>query len=329
MTMPAITSLLLLTPGAVWDWLGQWIYSPAKRRIEIYYDADCGFCLKTAKLFRTFCLPADVPIRPAQENPEILPIFEADQSWVVTDGQGGHLTKWAAVAFVMRQSPLLWLPGKAFQWRPLARFGDRLYRLIGDNRTGVLGQLSARFLPYRWQWLRLLPAESILVGGLAVMVFAYNLTTLPKVNYELPAPAPDFMRAVRLHQEWSMFAPRPRESDGWFTIRGVMEDGGVVDLWTGLAGEPALVKPRYVSEWYPDYRWRKYLSRLPKKELKEQVKNFARYYCRRYNRLDPGPVRLATLTIDYHRQTTMPDYQPSEYKLIRLLDWTCQPNSAE
>jgi hypothetical protein len=84
-----------------------------------------------------------------------------------------------------------------------------------------------------------------------------------------------------------------------------------------------------VSEWYLDSRWRKYLSPLPKKELKEQVNNFARYYCRRYNWLDSAPVRLATLTIDYHRQTTMPDYQPPEYKLIRLLDWTCQPNSAE
>ena len=51
-----------------------------------------------------------------------------------------------------------------------------------------------------------------------------------------------------------MFAPRPRESNGWFTIRGAMEDGEVVDLWTGQAGEPDLVKPRYVSEWYLDSR---------------------------------------------------------------------------
>jgi len=297
----SITSLLLFTPGVVWDWLGRKINPATKRGIEIYYDAGCGFCLKTAKLFRTFCLPADVPIRPAQDNPEILPIFEAEDSWVVTDGQGGRLTKWAAVAFVMRQSPLFWLPGKAFQWRPLARLGDRLYRLIGDNRTGALGQLSARFLPYRRQWLRLFLAESILVGGLAVMVFAQNLTILPKVEYRLPAPVPNFLRVVRLYQRWTMFAPRPMRSDGWFVVRGVMEDGEVVNLWSGLAGEPIPIKPRYVSEWYPDYRWRKYLSRLPKKRLGKQVENFARYYCRNYNRFDPGPVRLSTLTIDYHR----------------------------
>ena len=73
----------------------------------------------------------------------------------MTDGRGNHLTKWAAVAFVMRQSPMFWLFGKAFEWRPLAGLGDRLYRLIGDNRAGALGRLSGSFLPYRHQWMRL------------------------------------------------------------------------------------------------------------------------------------------------------------------------------
>ena len=319
----SIASLLLFTPGAVWDWLVEQVYPPSTRAIAIYYDGDCGFCLKTAKLLRTFCLPADVPIRPAQDDPNIRPLFEAEESWVVTDGEGKQWTKWAAVAFVLRQSPVFWLIGKAFQWRPLARLGDQLYRLIGDNRTGPLGRLSARFLPYRHLWLRLSRAEALLVGALAVMVFALNLTKLPKVEYRLPEVVQGFQKAVRLHQSWDMFAPRPLRSDGWFVIRGVMENGTVVDLWHGLPGEPDAAKPDTVAQWYPDYRWRKYLSRLPDRRYPGQVKNFARYYCRAYNRFDPGPVRLATLTIDYHRERTLPDYQPPEYKVIRLLNWNC------
>ena len=156
-----------------------------------------------------------------------------------------------------------------------------------------------------------------------------NLTTLPKVDYQLLEPVRAFQRAVRLNQNWNMFAPRPSKSDGWFVVRGVMEDGAVVDLWHQRPGEPDTAKPRYVSKWYTDYRWRKYLSRLPSKRNLGQVKNFARYYCRTYNRFFPGAVRLATLTIDYHRERTLPDYQLPEYKVIRLLNWNCLPKGDE
>ena len=73
------------------------------------------------------------------------------------------------------------LLGKAFEWRPLMRLGDRLYRLIGNNRAGVLGQLSARFLPYRPLWLRLSRPEALVVVVLTAVIFAHNITTLPKI----------------------------------------------------------------------------------------------------------------------------------------------------
>jgi predicted DCC family thiol-disulfide oxidoreductase YuxK len=325
----SIASLLLFTPSEVWDWLGRWVYPPEKRAISIYYDGACGFCLKTAKLFRELCLPQDVPIRPAQDDPAIRPIFEAEDSWVVTDTQGNQRTKWAAFAFVLRQSPVFWLFGKAFEWRPLARLGDRLYRLIGNHRAGALGRLSTQFLPYRRQWLRLSRPEALLVGALTVLVFAHNLTTLSKVDYKLPEAVEGFQKAIRLSQTWNMFAPRPLLTDGWFVIRGVMEDDAVVDLWHRLPGEPDTAKPRYVSQWYRDYRWRKYLSRLPKTTSKEQLHNLGRYYCRTYNRFNPGPVRLATLTIDYYRERTLPDYQPPQSEVIRLLNWYCYDKAAE
>ena len=69
-----------------------------------------------------------------------------------------------------------------------------------------------------------------------------------------------------------------------------------------------------------NYRWRKYMSRLPKKTYREQVRNLARYYCRTFNRYYRGDVKLATLTIDYHRERTLPDYQSPAYKVIRMLD---------
>ncbi len=81
--------------------------------------------------------------------------------------------------------------------------------------------------------------------------------------------------------------------------------------------------------WYPDYRWRKYLSRLPLKGYEEQRESFARYYCRKYNVFEPGLLRLYSFTIDYHRLSSRPDYEPHDYKVIRLLDWSCYDRDEE
>ena len=321
--MVSITSLTLFTLPEVWDWIAKRAHTAEMRAIKIYYDGTCGFCLKTAKIFRTFCLSDEVPILPAQDDPKIRPIFEAEDSWVVTDHAGNTYTKWVAVAFVLRQSWIFWIFGKLFTFAPLAWLGDRLYRLIGDNRKGVLGALSARFLPYRRQWLRLTWVEAAAVGALMVMVFLHNVSTIPSFNYRLPEALDTLQKGLRLHQTWDMFAPRPLRASGWFVVRGELEDGTVIDLWTGKEGEPDPSKPKYVVKWYPDYRWRKYLSRVPLDGYEEQLHNFARYYCRKYNVFEPGLLRLYKIEIDYHREWTMPDYQPREYKKIHLLDWFC------
>lgn len=325
----SITSLTLFTPPEVWDWLSKRIHTPRKRAIKIYYDGDCGFCLKIAKIMRAFCLPSDVEILKAQESPDIRPIFEAEETWVVTDADGNTFIKWDGVTFVMRQSPIFWLPGVLLNLWPFKLLGDPLYRLIGNNRTGKLGSFTARFLPYRDQWLRLSWPSSVLVGILMILVFAQNFMSLPKVEYEMPEPVVNIQKSLRLQQTWNMFAPYPLASSGWFVVRGEMEDGSVVDLWHNSQGEPDTTKPKYPSQWYTDYRWRKYFERISSGQFKEQAHNFGRFYCRKYNRFEPGPQKLAALTIDYHRLTARPDHQPHDYKVIRLLNWYCLPRNSD
>ncbi len=327
--MVSLTSLMVFMPGEVWDWLAKRVHTEKKRAIKIYYDGDCGFCLKIAKIFRGFCLPSGVPILKAQEHDDIRPIFEAEDSWVVTDAEGQAFTKWAGVTFVMRQSPVFWIFGVVLDLWPLSHYGNLIYRLIGNNRAGALGRLSKQFLPYRAQWLRLSKIESAIVGLLMVFVFAQNLMTLPKVEYQMPETLNGLQKSLRLQQTWNMFAPKPLVSSGWFVIRGEMENGTIVDLWHGTKGEPDTSRPANVAKWYPDYRWRKYLSRIPLSIQKEQLENFARYYCRKYNVFEPGLLRLYSFTIDYHRLSTQPDYEPHKYKVIRLLDWYCYDKEEE
>ena len=70
---------------------------------------------------------------------------------------------------------------------------------------------------------------------------------------------------LRLDQKWSMFAPYPKKSDGWLVIPGLTEDGRLVNVFQP-GRELSFLKPdRMFADYYENYRWRKYLTRIPTK----------------------------------------------------------------
>ncbi len=104
----------------------------------LYYDEDCGFCLRTARFFERWTFGR---IRPAgltspQADVDLVNLDPAErfsQSWLVRAGirHGGHECMWHCLyllplGFLFR--PLRLLPG----FHPLSR---RLYRRIADSRN--------------------------------------------------------------------------------------------------------------------------------------------------------------------------------------------------
>ncbi|WP_421696182.1 DCC1-like thiol-disulfide oxidoreductase family protein [Aestuariivirga sp.] len=319
----SLTSLTLLTQAAVWDWFGRGGRATSQNAIKIYYDENCGFCLKVARIFRSFCLSPQTPILPAQQSASIRPIFEALNSWVVTDADGGIWTNWKAVSFVLRKSPLFYPLGRVFEWPPLARVGDRAYSWIGRHRGDLLGRLSARFLCYRRQRFDMHFFESVAVGVLLIFLVLHHISTLNVVKFKLPPLVQNTLIGLKIDQTWNLFAPYPLRVDGWLTIRGELADGKAVDLWNNAEGEPSITRPPILSQWVGDYRWRKYLSRIVENGNSRQLENLARYYCRSYNWFHARQGTLLHLTIDLHEERTMPDYQPYEENLRRILTWDC------
>lgn len=319
----SLTSLTLLTHAVVWDWFGRGDRAASLGAIKVYYDEGCGFCLKVARIFRSFCLSPQTPILPAQQSASIRPVFDAQNSWVVTDADGRFWTKWQAVAFVLRQSPLFYPLGRAFEWGPLARAGDCAYDWIGRHRGGFLGRLSVRFLPYRRQTFDMHFLGSVAVGVLLIFLVLHHISTLKIVEVKLPPLAQNLLTGLKIEQTWNLFAPYPQRVDGWLTVRGELTDGKVVDLWADTEGEPSMARPPILSQWVGDYRWRKYLSRIVTNDRRRQLDNLARYYCRAYNRFHARQGTLSHLTIDLHQERSMPNYQPYEESLRRLLTWNC------
>ncbi len=181
----SLTSLSLLLPGVVWDRLAARGAVQRAAATRIYYDDDCLFCFKTALLLREFCLPESVPVARATEHDEAKRLLDAHKSWVVYDDKGAPRLKWDAVAYVLRQSPVLWPLGRLFEIEALKPLGERLYRLIGDNRP-ILGRLTARLLPlHRDTGRPRLSAEFACLVLLAVVAL-YNVSTIPGYESAMP-----------------------------------------------------------------------------------------------------------------------------------------------
>ncbi len=146
--LPVLAGLLPLTPPAIWN---RFARSPGGRRrsgLAIYYDRDCGFCLKTCLLFRTFFALGPVPVAPAQDTPDMYRIMEQHDSWVVRDHDGETYIRWHAVLLLLWRSPIFWPLGWCLTAIGMGRWADGLYGLIGHNRW-LFSRLTKHVLPYR------------------------------------------------------------------------------------------------------------------------------------------------------------------------------------
>ncbi len=143
--LASLSSLMVYVPARNWEWLRQRYWKPETRQLRIYYDRDCGFCLKTGLLLREFFLPPEVVIAPAQDHGEVGELLERENSWVLETPDGRRLLHWEALIFATGQSPLMrpfwvliWLIGALGLGRPL-------YRAIGKSINTVLCDLPDLF----------------------------------------------------------------------------------------------------------------------------------------------------------------------------------------
>jgi len=293
----SIASLSAFTPGSVWDWLEAKLQDPKRRGLAMHYDGGCEFCLKTCLLLRTLLLLGPVPVLKAQDTADIHLDMLQHNSWVVVDHDGSRSVRWAAVALVIRRSPVFGFFGRLLGARALAPLGDRIYQFVADHRA-ALGRVSAVTLPYRTLQVDASRGANLVVAGLAIVVMWSNLASLPSAGIPLPSTLNYFVRSSLLTQKWNMFAPAPSVHEGWFVVRGQTEQGGIVDVLHDRLGDVDFDRPRSLADEFPNYRWRKYLMRLAFDEVpKAHRALYAHYLCRSWEPRAGAQSRLARLQI--------------------------------
>lgn len=323
----SVVSLLAFTPGAVWNRIETVVRTPQRCGVRLYYDADCGFCLKTCRLLRVFLLLEDTPIRRAQDDPAIYALMLKHNSWVVLDHDDVPYVRWEALILVFRRSVLFAPLGRLMALGSLPRWGDRVYEAVARNRAR-LGELTAVWLPWRDVHMQPSRIAGMAVGALIVLVFAHNLTTIKRFGLALPHSLAQVRDTLRLNQQWSMFAPAPSRHDGWYVVEGQLADARIVDVYHDRLVPPDDTRPALISADYPNYRWRKFLINMALASNAAWRPHYARYLCQRWNGTHAGDQKLIRLKVYFNHEEIEPDYQRTATERLLLLKQECTVEAA-
>lgn len=330
----SLSSLMTYTPSRVWNWLSARYWKAEQRKIRIYYDRDCTFCLKTCLLLREFFLPHDVLIGPAQDDPEFGEILRRENSWVVVGPAGRRFLHWNALTFVVGQSPIMrpvWLLVAAIGAIGLGR---PLYDLIGRNRM-PLGRATASLLPFNAGPRSLRAVTKAALAVLIGLCIAWNVDELSRTaegrSGWSQALFPAFGKAG-FSQRWSMFAPNPGVVDGYPVISIRTDSARELYLRPDGSLSETLVHPDRLESSFPSYRWRKYFVRIGRYEGAQRVDlfaDFARWRCTELLSANGSlSGRARTIVIHWASNTSFRQKE-DEYTLEKIGEWPCPPASGE
>lgn len=312
-------SLTILIPSAIWIYLAKRKQRSSASQVTIYYDVDCGFCLKMCLILRELLLPDTVKILPAQDHPSIWTIMERENSWVITDQNNKPYTHWYAMAFLFSHSwllkPLYWL----MKLPPLMWLGNRVYHWVANNR-GTMGTLTAKSLPYRPVKLKPTLAGQLIAAFLFYVLVTFNVSTLNGMQWVRNHVVDYTSRTLRIDQKWSMFAPKPLTLSIFPQVEGRLRNGQTVNLYPLTDTDADWEAPSYMYPLYKNYRTRKYFDRLRTYRNNAARSAFGHYQCRTWNsQVKDRTEQLGILKLHYVMLETNTSNEPKVRK--RKMAW--------
>ncbi|MFT4047468.1 MAG: HTTM domain-containing protein [Solimonas sp.] len=329
----SLAALTVFAGGWLWDAIARRRTRAQTGTLRIYYDRDCGFCLKSVLLLRQILLLPDARVVPAQDTARTRTLMEANRSWIVIDQDEQAYLKWPALAILLRRSPLSGWLSPLWRLPVLVAPGDAACRFAARHR-GVLDRLGARLLPQRRTAFVVAPFWDRVAGVFAALVLIWNLHTihlLPDAGYRALAPA---FRVLRIDQQWNLFAPSPPKDDGWWVFPARLADGHEVDLLHPRHGAPDYGKPENDALDQENVRWLTYRSRLWEKDDAGQRRGYGQYLCRQWNDgLGDSPQdrarRLMTFKMVYMLERTPPPGQTPTVEQEVVWRHECYPDETK
>lgn len=321
----SLTSLTLFAGGWLWDAAGRARDRAAAARgpqpLRLYYDRDCGFCLKSVLILRQLLL-LKAEIAPAQDTPRAKSLLEANYSWVIIDHDDRAWLKWPAFVILLKRSPLFAPLGRLLSGNWAVAPGNAVYDFVGRNRGGF-GRASGALLPFHDRPFETGRLAQALAGVTMVTLLSWNFCTIHWLPEKLYAFLTPQLRKVRLDQYWDMFAPFPSREDGWFVIPAQLKDGTEFDLLHPERQGISYVKPEYITHEWKNIRWHKYMERIWAASFASNRLYYGRWLCRDWNTRHQGEQQLDTFKIIYMLEKSVPEGETPSVEQIVLWRHGC------
>ena len=273
----------------------------------VFYDSDCGFCHQTARIIRRMDLFNNLTWAGKDWNqPKPDSIDNLIDTTIIVWDQGSNqiYTRHLGFSKIIESLPfgfliawILRVPGisymSGFKYDMFSRNRTSISKFFGYSACNISKKHSDDSLINEVVSIRPIDkftiaitesAKTIIVFILIIASVQYAFTKNDgfrdwlKDNGYKPFKYNAYLNGIskqtRMIQKWNMFSPNTPRSYQWCIIEGTLQDGTIIDLMTG---EP----PVYDSLGYDTYKkidnsqfWRKYFSRIVKKNYKRYRPQF-------------------------------------------------------
>ncbi len=190
---------------------------------------------------------------------------------------------------------------------------DKFDALLNLNKiSSVLNSTPSRLQLLRENYYYKVVLNCVLFF-FAALSMLWNLSTVGGSGVGISTKFFPMGYAVRLNQNWGMFAPTVLKDDGWYIPEGITQNKTKSDSYRiDINRNGKLVdftKPLNLIEYIKDDRWRKFLENY----MFVQNDFIRPYYCnyllKDWNRKHPGN-KIDSLTIIYMKEFTPPPGKP-------------------
>jgi hypothetical protein len=202
------------------------------------------------------------------------------------------------------------------------RVTSRIKIMVAHSFAGISSLIQRLIPPQREviipEWLRNIRTGILIF--LLIFVFDWNFSNLTFIKSKLSDGLRPIGYALRLDQNWGMFAPGVFKDDGWYILEGVTDKDEHLNVFS--EGKPVDTrKPENVVSLFKNDRWRKYTENMILTYHSFMRGYFCNYYKRIWNESHTGR-KIKALRIIYMSEFTLPDYQYSKPDPEIL--WECE-----
>jgi predicted DCC family thiol-disulfide oxidoreductase YuxK len=289
--------------------------------ITLYFDRDCGVCIKMVRILQQFLAIPEQRLVAAQTQPVIYREMEKKNSWVVVSDNQRFFEFEGLLKVISGRLPGA-LASAILRLPPFFQLGTRSYRLFANQRARIADYFPAyhsRRLVYGKSWISQAIAAAILA-----LILAWNLSTLNPPLVEIPPLLRSVGFVLRIDQGWKMFQ-QPFINDGWFAVPALLKDGNRVDLFkgNGEGGPLDWKKPPVVSATFTSDRWRKYMLALSTEARDDELREYGRFLCRKWNSTHADGELLEQFDVDYMQENTLLQGGKAPVKKVILWNHHC------